>query len=86
MAPVITLHYHGKLVHASASNDRGLNGQANTAGTAAGNPFIGEIGLQEEQTSSVVSGWASIVAVSFGVGVALLAFSGNSKTATSVPV
>jgi hypothetical protein len=85
LAPVISLLYKGENIHNSGPKNKGVNGEYNPAATAAGNPYIGEVGLQEEQSASG-SSLLSFAAVSFGVGVAMLAFSGNNGKATTVPV
>jgi hypothetical protein len=85
LAPVISLLYKGKLIHNSGAKNKGVNGQYNPAATAAGNPYIQEIGLQEEQATSG-SSLLSFAAVSFAVGVAMLAFTGNNGKAATVPV
>jgi hypothetical protein len=73
LKPVIALHFGGKKIHESTSNDKGLNKQRNPAGARF-----------RAETSSV-NGWLVGAIASAVAGVALLAL-GNKQTVTSVPV
>jgi len=96
LAPVITLHLKNKLIHQSASADKGIGGQANPAGVLShtnaagvkvGNPYLkdGKF-MAEESASASTNGWVLGAAASAVTGLALLGFSQRKSTVTTVPV
>merc|ERR1712028_277624 len=83
LAPVITLHLKNKLIHQSASADKGIGGQANAAGVKVGNPYLkdGKF-MAEESASASTNGWVLGAAASAVTGLALLGFSQRKSTVT----
>jgi hypothetical protein len=80
LPPVITIHMNRKLVATKSK-------KANTGHKATksyGNPFLRDFMMEETQTS--VNGWIVGAVASAVAGVALLGYSSQKSTATSVPV
>jgi hypothetical protein len=96
---VITLHLKKQLIHVSAHDQTGVNGEANPAGSAAagGNPFLlntyegatapGNSFMAEQAQTSSVNGWVIGAVASAVSGLALLANTlRKTDAAVSVPV
>lgn len=77
LPPVITLTLNQKLIHKSASDQKGIGGEDNTAAD--------HISFMAESTTSV-NGWVVGAVASAVAGVALLGFSRRQAAVTSVPV
>jgi hypothetical protein len=99
LPPVITLHLKKQLIHVSAHDQTGVNGEANPAGSAAagGNPFLlntyegatapGNSFMAEQAQTSSVNGWVIGAVASAVSGLALLANTlRKTDAAVSVPV
>jgi hypothetical protein len=87
LPPVISLKFRDQLIHMSDHSKVGIGGEANPAGTAAGNPYIDrndQIGLMQIATQH--SGWTVAAIASAVAGVALFASSMKQSAPVSVPV
>merc|ERR1712072_123348 len=89
LPPVITLHLKKKLIHISASSQKGISGQANPAVKRGKNPFLAKSykpssvvpnRFMAEQSTSSVNGWVIGAVASAVTGVALLAMTRKTTT------